>query len=101
MHELKQSGKMVIWPSAIDSTKSRSQGRRLAKSQAVQAPRADELALAAKKLSLDLEISSSSALPSRWWEKTGYISVKRGNRSRSGMLKDLAAEVQKIRRAKQ
>jgi len=101
MHELKQSGKMVIWPSDIDSTKSRSQGRRLPKSQAVQAPRADELALAAKKLSLDNEVSPNSALPSRWWEKTGYILVKRGGRSRSGILKDLAAELQKIRQAKQ
>ena len=98
---MKQSGKMVIWPSDIDSTKSRSQGRRLPKSQAVQAPRADELALAAKKLSLDNEVSPNSALPSRWWEKTGYILVKRGGRSRSGILKDLAAELQKIRQAKQ
>ncbi len=101
MQELKQSGKMVVWPAAIDSTKSRSQGRRLVKSQAVQAPRADELMLAAKRLSFDPEGSSNAALPSRWWEKTGYVSVKRRDRSRSTILKDLAAEVQKIRRAKQ
>jgi len=101
MHDLKQSGKMVVWPSDIDSTKSRSQGRRLPKSQAVQAPRADELALAARNLSLDHELSPNSALPSRWWEKTGYVVVKRGDRPRSGILKDLAVEVQKTRRAKQ
>jgi signal recognition particle subunit SRP19 len=99
--EFKQSGKMVVWPAAIDSTKSRSQGRRLVKSQAIQAPRADELVLAAKRLSFDPELSSNAALPSRWWEKTGCVMVKCKERSRSAILKDLAGEVQNIRRAKQ
>lgn len=101
MHELKQSGRMVVWPAQLDSTKSRSQGRRLARSQAIQAPRVDELELAARRLSFDPQASPNSALPSRWWEKTGYILVKRGDRSRSRMLKDLVAEILKIRRTKQ
>ena len=92
---------MVIWPAAIDSTKSRSQGRRLVKSQAIQAPRVDELMLAAGRLSFDPELSPNAALPSRWWEKAGYVTVKSKDRSRLVVLKDLAAEVQKIRRAKQ
>jgi len=100
MHELKQSGKMVVWPAELDSTKSRSEGRRLAKSQAIQAPRVDELELAAKRLSLDPEVSPNSALPSRWWEKTGHVLVKRADRSRSKTLKDLAAEILKIRQVK-
>lgn len=97
---MKQSGKMVVWPAELDSTKSRSQGRRLAKSQAIQAPRVDELELAAKRLSFDPEVSPNSALPSRSWEKTGYVLVKRANRSRSKTLKDLAAEILKIRQVK-
>jgi len=97
---LKQSGKMVIWPAELDLTKSRSQGRRVQKSQGIQAPRIDELEQAAKRLSFDPEISPNSALPSRWWEKTGYVLVKRGDRSRSKMLKDLAVEVSKIRQTK-
>lgn len=100
MHELKQSGKMVVWPAELDSTKSRSEGRRLAKSQAIQAPRVDELELAAKRLSFDPEVSPNSALPSRWWEKTGHVLVKRADRSRSKTLKDLAAEILKIRQVK-
>lgn len=100
MNELKQTGKMVVWLAELDSTKSCSQGRRLAKPQAVQAPRVDELELAAKRLSLEPEVSPNSALPSRWWEKTGYVSVKRGGRSRSRILKDLAVEILKIRQVK-
>jgi signal recognition particle subunit SRP19 len=98
---LKQNGKMVIWPAALDSTKSRSQGRCLAKLQAIQAPRVDELENAAKKLSYDPQPSPHSALPSHWWEKTGYILVKRGDKPRSKVLKDLAAEIRKIRGSKQ
>jgi signal recognition particle subunit SRP19 len=98
---LKQNGKMVVWPAALDSTKSRSQGRRLAKPQAIQAPRVDELENAAKKLSYDPQPSPHSALPSHWWEKTGNILVTRGDKGRSKVLKDLAAEMRKIRGSKQ
>lgn len=97
---MKQSGKMVVWPAELDSTKSRSDGRRLAKSQAVQAPRVDELESAARKLSFDPQASPNSALPARWWEKTGYVVVKRGDRSRSKILKDLATEILRIRQTK-
>jgi len=92
---------MVIWPAALDSTKSRSQGRRLSKSQSVQTPRVDELEHAARRLSHDPEPSPHAALPSRWWEKTGYVLVKRGDNPRAKVLKDLAAEIQKTRRLKQ
>jgi signal recognition particle subunit SRP19 len=92
---------MVVWPAALDSTKSRSQGRCLAKSQAVQAPRVDELENAAKKLSYDSQPSPHSALPSHWWEKTGYVLVTRGDKPRSKVLRDLAAEIRKIRGSKQ
>jgi signal recognition particle subunit SRP19 len=100
MRELKQSGKMVVWPAELDSARSRSEGRRLAKSQAVQAPRVDELETAAKRLSFDPQVSTNAALPARWWEKTGYVMVNRGDRSRSKVLKDLTAEILKIRQAK-
>ena len=92
---------MVVWPAAFDSAKSRSEGRRIAKSHAVQAPRVDELEAAARKLSLDPEVSSGSALPFRWWEKTGHIIVRRADRSRSKILKDLAAEIARARHSKQ
>ena len=98
---MKQNGKMVVWSAALDSTKSRSQGRCLAKSQAIQAPRVDELENAAKKLSYDPQPSPHSALPSHWWEKTGYILVTRGDKARSKVLRDLAAEIRKIRGSKQ
>ena len=98
---MKQSGRMVIWPAALDSTKSRGQGRRLPKSQTVQAPRVEELEIAARKLSLDPEISPSSARPSRWWEKTGHVSVRRGDKPRPKVLRDLAAEIVKLRHEKE
>lgn len=98
---MKKSGRIVIWPAALDSTKSRSQGRCLTKPLAVQSPRIDELELAAKKLSLEPELSRNSALPFRWWEKTGYVVVKRGDKSRSRILRDLAAQIVKTRQTKQ
>jgi signal recognition particle subunit SRP19 len=98
---LKQNGKMVVWPAALDSTKSRSQGRHLSKPQAIQTPRVDELENAAKKLSYDPQPSPHSALPSHWWEKSGYVLVTRGDKARSKVLKDIAAEIRKTRSSKQ
>ncbi len=98
---MKKSGRIVIWPASLDSTKSRAQGRCLPKSLAIQAPRIDELELAARKLSFEPELTRNSALPSRWWEKTGYVVVKRGDNPRSKILRDLAAQIVKARQSKQ
>jgi signal recognition particle subunit SRP19 len=91
---------MVVWLASLDSTKSRSQGRCLPKSQSIQTPRIDELESAARKLSLEPETSKSSALPFRWWDKTGYVLVKLGSRRRPEVLKNLAAEISRARQAK-
>ena len=98
---MKKSGSMVIWTAALDSTKSRAQGRCIPKSLAIQVPRVDEVEQAARRISFEPEISRNSALPSRWWEKTGYVVVKRKDKSRSKILRELAAQIVKLRGSKQ
>jgi len=96
---LKLDGKTVVWPANLDSTKTRLEGRRLAKGLSVQAPRVDELAEAARRLSIQAEVTPQKSRPRNWWEKTGYIIVPK-NSTRTELLKSLAGEVRKIRAAK-
>jgi signal recognition particle subunit SRP19 len=96
---LKLQGKIVVWPANLDSTKSRKEGRKLAKGHAVQTPRLDEIGEASKRLSLDSELVSGKSRPANWWEKRGYLIIpKKGSRIEA--LRALANEVKVIRGAK-
>jgi len=96
---LKLDGKTVVWPAKLDSTKTRLEGRRLAKGLSVQSPRVDELAEAARRLSIQAEVTPQKSRPRNGWEKTGYIIVPK-NKTRTELLRSLAGEVRKIRAAK-
>jgi len=96
---LKLHGKVVVWPASLDSSKTRRQGRKLVKGQAVQAPRLDELIEASKRLSLEVESTPHKARPEIWWEKSGYLIFPRPE-NKNELLRSLASEVRKIRAAK-
>jgi len=96
---LKLDRKIIVWPANLDSTKTRLEGRKIPKGQSVQAPRLDELADAARRLSIEAEITPQKSRPRNWWEKTGYITVSKNN-SRLELLRSLASEVRKIRAMK-
>ena len=95
---MKLDGRIVVWPANLDSTKTRLQGRKLPKGQSVQAPRVDELAEAARRLSIQAEVTPQKSRPRNWWERTGYITVPKSRRMQ--LLRSLASEVRKIRAAK-
>lgn len=96
---MKQPGKLVIWPSELDSTKSRKEGRKLPKSAGVQVPRLEEISDAAAKLSLEAELAIAKARPNSWWEKGGYAILPK-NESRMVVLRSVAAEIKRARALK-
>lgn len=97
---MKLHGKMVVWPSNLDSTKTRRSGRKLPKSQAVQSPRLEELNEAAKTLAIDHEIVIGKSRPPSWWEKGGYIILTKSE-PRSAAIQSLASEVRKLRASRE
>lgn len=92
-------GRIVVWPANLDSTKSRKEGRKLAKGLALQAPKLDEISEASRRLSLDFEPAAAKSRPGNWWEKGGYLTVAK-KRRRSELLRSLADEVKEIRNAR-
>lgn len=96
---MKIPGKIVVWPVNLDSTKSRIEGRKIAKSLAIQTPRLDEINEAAERLSLEVETITGKSRPSLWWEKGGYAIIT-GKGTKTSMLRALASEIRKARTSK-
>ena len=65
----------------------------------MQAPRIDELAEAARRLSVKAEVTPQKMRPRNWWERTGYLTISK-NSSKTELLRSLASEVRKLRAAK-
>ena len=97
---MKLNGKTVIWPANLDSTKSRKEGRKLAKGPALQIPRLEELRDAANQLSIEHEIVAGKSRPNAWWEKGGYLIVPKAT-PQSKLLRALASEIRKQRTTKE
>ena len=97
---MKLQDKMIIWPSNLDSAKTRRTGRKLPKGQSVQSPRLEELNEAAKALAIEHEIVGGKSRPPSWWEKGGYLIVTKST-PKSETLRSLASEVRKLRSSRE
>jgi len=86
--------RIILWPVYFDSTKTRSEGRKVPKRLAVPAPKLSDLQRAAEKLKLKFEVVPDAAYPRSPWRKTGYISILK-NDSKSRILKKVAEELSK------
>ncbi|ERG99625.1 MAG: signal recognition particle 19 kDa protein [Haloquadratum sp. J07HQX50] len=65
----------VIWPRYVDAAVTRSEGRRVAKSEALEEPSVDEIAEAVQQIGYDAVIERDKAHP-REWEPRGRVLVK-------------------------
>ena len=82
--------KYVIWPIYFDLNVSRSNGRRVSKSLAIQNPSIDDILKEAKRLRLN-PILEEKAHPSRWWNK-GRILVDKKEKKRE-ILRKIAEQL--------
>jgi signal recognition particle subunit SRP19 len=93
---MKRPGQIVVWPSQLDSTLTRSQGRTLPVARAVRQPTLREISQAATMLGYSPQINEKAGLPKASWHKTGYVILKKTGR-RQSVLKNLAGEIVKNR----
>jgi len=95
---VRQQDKIIIWPAYFDSTKTRNDGRRVAKNVAVPSPRAIEVKEAAEKLGLTHELVADVGYAKTPWLKTGMVLVKKkGSKGQVVLL--LAKQLVKMRSA--
>jgi len=86
----------VVWPQYLDSTRTRSLGRRLPKELAVERPRLDEVVKAAERLKLSFEVRMDAAYPRQGWEKNGCLVLHEAP-SKTELLRMLGKEIRGLR----
>jgi signal recognition particle subunit SRP19 len=95
---MREQDKIIIWPSYFDSTRTRKDGRRVAKSLAVPAPRISELEEVAKRLHLANELVPEVSYPKSPWLKTGMLLVEK-RKSKERTITEIGAQLVKARGA--
>lgn len=94
---MKKQEKTILWPAYFDSSKTRSEGRKLPKNLAIANPTIAELHVAAAKLGLKPEMEAEAAHPTIPWRKTGRILVEK-KEPKMQILVKVAKEVAGARR---
>ncbi|AKH97742.1 signal recognition particle subunit SRP19 [Halanaeroarchaeum sulfurireducens] len=88
----------IIWPAYLDADRSRSDGRRVAESLAVESPTVDEIAKAVQQVGYDAIIERDQAYPRRPWAADGRVLVQGADdASKSDLVQAVAAYVQALR----
>ena len=79
--------KTTIWPVYIDSKKTKKEGRRISKENAVSSPKLREITKAAEKLHLNPEVEKYKSYSRSWWESSGRVIVDKNTTKRETLIK--------------
>ena len=97
---MRKLDKAIIWPVYFDVNKSREEGRRISKNQAVMSPKILELKETADKLGLQNEMNVDAHFPKAPWAKSGMLLVEK-QEAKEAIIKKLAKQLVKIRSQQQ
>jgi signal recognition particle subunit SRP19 len=98
--DMRKLDKAIIWPVYFDINKSREEGRRVPKNQAVMSPKILELKEAADKLGLQNQMNVDAHFPKAHWVKSGMLLVEK-QEAKEAIIKKLAKQLLKIRSQQQ
>ena len=90
----------IVWPVYIDSKRSRGEGRKINKKNAVSDPKLTEISRAARKLGLNPKTEDDKAYPRFWWEDSGRIVIDRGDISKNNVLVEISQKIKSLRQNK-
>jgi signal recognition particle subunit SRP19 len=93
---MRKLDKAIIWPVYFDSGKTRKEGRRVPKNQAVISPKILEIKEAADKLGLENEVRVEAHFPRMPWAKSGMLLVEK-REAKEAIIEKLAKQLVKIK----
>ncbi len=97
---MRKLDKAIIWPVYFDQGKTRKEGRRVPKNQAVISPKILEIKEAADKLGLENELREEAHFPRMHWAKMGMLLVEK-NEAKEAIIEKLAKQLVKIKSQQQ
>jgi signal recognition particle subunit SRP19 len=87
----------VIWPAYLDAAKSRAEGRRVPRDEAIEDPTVDEIASAVQQVGYDAVIDRDATYP-REYEPRGRVVVRGADdASKTDLVQAVAAYVTILR----
>ena len=86
----------VLWPAYLDADKSRSDGRRVPQSLAIEDPTVEEIAAAVQQVGYDAAIDRDATY-SREYEARGRVRVKDVDDSKNDLIQAVAAYLSAMR----
>jgi len=89
---LRSRDEIALWPAYFDSTKTRSEGRKVPKKLAKPHPTLDMIEKAVKDLRMPYRLVLNAAYPRVPWEKKGLVLVKKV-KSKNQLLKEVASKL--------
>ena len=92
----KLENQAIIWPAYFDINKSRAEGRRVPKNQAIISPKIAEIKEAADRLGLQNEINLEARFPKHHWAKTGMLLIEK-REAKETIIRKLTSQLLKIR----
>ncbi len=92
----KLSNQAIIWPIYFDQNKTRKEGRRISKNQAVISPKILDIKEAAERLGLQSELKVEAHFPKMPWVKSGMLLVEK-KEAKEAIIKKLSKQLVKIK----
>ena len=89
---MRKRNQIIIWPIYFDSTKTKSQGRKIPKKFGKPFPTLDKIEKAVMDINLSYNIVSDVAYPSIPWKKTGYLIIEK-RKSKNKIIKEIAKKL--------
>lgn len=89
---MKLQNMFIVWPIYFDASLSRSHGRKVPRTLALERPKLSDLCEAAERLGLNYKEVKDAKHPSRWWESMGYLILEK-KFSKAETLRLLAKEL--------
>jgi signal recognition particle subunit SRP19 len=87
----------VIWPAYLDAGLSRSEGRRVPRSVAVEEPTVDEIARAAGQVGYDVVVEREKTYPREYTSRGRVLVQDADDAGKSDLLQAIAAYVTALR----
>jgi len=93
---MRRQNNFILWLVYFDSTKTRTEGRRVPKGLAIPSPKLEEIRKAVERIGLKPEVVADTQHPSSPWKKTGLITVPKKD-SKNKIVRKVAEELLNIR----
>ena len=88
---------ITIWPQYLDKDLSLSEGRKIAKDDAVTNPTVNDIEKALKRLGLEYELQKEFSYPGKWYEKSGRVLVE-WDKTKLELIREISLKIKEFKK---